>query len=52
MVSSFHVGSKIVMQVVRKEKQLENSEDDKKLYQDNGPQGPAEAHAAKAGHIK
>jgi len=37
MVSPVHVVVKIVMQKVGKEKQLNDAEQDKELYQDNGP---------------
>jgi hypothetical protein len=47
MLSSFQITGEIILQVIRKEKDLQNAEHDKQFYEDNGPQGPAKAHALK-----
>jgi len=52
MLRSLLVTGKIDFQVVRKEKDFENPEDDKQLYQDNDPKRPAKLHVAKSVSIK
>jgi hypothetical protein len=52
MLRSLLIIGKIDFQVVRKEKDFEYPEDDKQLYQDNDPEGPAKLHVAKTVSIK
>jgi hypothetical protein len=51
VLSPFRIIGKIGLQVIRKEKYFQKAEHDKQLYQDDGPQNPAEVHASKTVNI-
>jgi hypothetical protein len=52
MVGPLFIGLKICLEVIREKKELEDSEHDEKLDQNDLPQGPAHGHGPESIPIK
>jgi hypothetical protein len=52
MVRPFHVGGKIVLQVIWKEKQLKNTVHNNELYNNDKPERAAGSHGTETVQIK